>query len=115
MDCKGEDLSHGMRGQVLQGKYHIGKPVDQGQYGRIFNVEDATGAQKSKYSKLVIKFSEDFESIAHEIKVLKKIDKKFQSESKWSKSGFPPMISYGMFIGSNIDSSDLKIQSQNDE
>lgn len=57
--------------------------------------------QNVEGTKLVIKFAEDFESIAHEIKVLKKINKKQRN------GGFPPITSYGMFIGINLDPNDV--------
>lgn len=50
---------------------------------------------------LVMKFAEDFESIAHEIKVLKKINKKSKTV------GFPLISTYGMFIGANLDPKDV--------
>jgi serine/threonine protein kinase len=63
---------------------------------------------------LVIKFADDCESIAQEIKILKKILKKSETSKSKSKNqenfGFPKLIDYGMFIVKN-----LKTVSDDDE
>lgn len=67
IDTKGRGL-RALKGQTLSGRFYVGKPIDGGAYGKIFDCKDLkTGAS------LVIKFSEDYKLLAKEIQNLKKL------------------------------------------
>ena len=58
----------------------------------------------------MIKLSDDFESVANEIKVLKTISKVNQEEldEPNDKTGFPDIISYGMLTCVNLNPKDIR-------
>ena len=57
-----------------------------------------------------MKVSEDFESVAHEIKVLKLVKNAVTDQDKYFP--FPSLKSYGTFIASNLHESDIKETNQ---
>ena len=65
-------------GKILQDKYIIGQPVNSGNQGMIFKIRDITlGDSQSHFGSHVVKFSPQYELLAFEIKILKKVAKKF--------------------------------------
>lgn len=70
IECNGQGYQ-ALVGSVLQGRYKIGNFIDKGNQGSIYEV---TENQKSS-TKMIIKVSEDYDSITEEIKVLKKLRK----------------------------------------
>ena len=51
-----------LKGLKFSGRYLIGKNIDKGSYGNVYECQDTQSS-----SKLVIKFSEDFNVLANEI------------------------------------------------
>ena len=72
IDCQGKLISQALPSNTILDKFVIGQPVDSGEYGRVFQIKDISGRSSTKY---VIKLSEQYENLAHEIKVLKKLTK----------------------------------------
>ena len=65
-------MDSAMNEVLLQNKYRVGKIINSGNQGYIFDVEDTTGNSFQK-DEMVIKFSNDYMDSAYEIKVLVKI------------------------------------------
>ena len=59
----------------------------------------------------MVKISEDFESIAHEIKVLKLVKHKITDVEK--RFLFPSIKAYGTFVGKNVHPADMGGMSEN--
>jgi len=53
-----------------------------------------------------VKFSDDLDNIALEIKVLQKISNLAKKNKQLSCTGFPPLIGHGLMMGINIDPDD---------
>ena len=64
----------GLVGQVLQNRYRIGELLDEGSQGKVFEGVDITKDQLTQ-TPLIIKFSEQYEALAKEIRILKKLRK----------------------------------------
>ena len=73
IDCNGKLITQALPSNTILDKFVIGKSLDSGEYGRVFQVKDITATSSS--TKYVIKLSEQYENLAHEIKVLKKLTK----------------------------------------
>ena len=95
-----------MKGHILQKRFQIGNAVKSGQQGHIFDVKDLNIKPGKAGTELVVKFSSDFEAIAHEIKVLHKIKKLAAKDQSITRTGFPTLEALGMFGGSNLHPED---------
>jgi hypothetical protein len=58
-------------GNILQDRYKIGNFIDKGNQGSIYELTEIA----KPLTKMIIKVSEDYDSITEEIKVLKKLRK----------------------------------------
>ena len=65
----------------------MGKKVNAGTQATIFNVEKTRNRDSNQ--DIVVKFSNNYKAIAHEIKVLHKIEKNMQQSETAERSGFP--------------------------
>ena len=61
LDSKGKGIK-ALNGITLSRRFKIGKTIDGGSYGKIFECQDLQNGQK-----LVLKFSEDYKILAKEI------------------------------------------------
>jgi hypothetical protein len=71
---------------ILNGRYHIGRLIDEGSYGKVYKITDAENQQLP----LVIKLQKTMENAGIEVNSIRKIDKR-------------NMIAYGcVLIGDTI-------------
>ena len=87
------------------------KPLDAGQNAQIFDVQEVAKNdvdESPKTDEFVLKISEDYESMAHEIKVLKLVKRLVEKSKDPHNMPFPKLKDYGTFIGYNLDPSDIK-------
>ena len=61
IEAKGRGMK-ALKGQTLSGRFQVGKAIDGGSYGKIFDCQDLQTGEK-----LVLKFSEDYKILAKEI------------------------------------------------
>ena len=60
-----------LEGQILQQRYQVGKLLDKGNQGKVYEITDVmTEKHGSNKSKLVAKFSEDKDCLANEIRII---------------------------------------------
>ena len=74
IECDGKGYAS-LTGKVLQDRYKIGEFIDKGNQGSIFEITEIAKPQ----TKMIIKVSEDYDSITEEIKTLKKLRKSQKS------------------------------------
>jgi len=70
MECYGNGYE-ALVGNILQDRYKIGNFIDKGNQGSIYELTEIS----KPLTKMIIKVSEDYDSITEEIKVLKKLRK----------------------------------------
>ena len=98
IECNGQGYQ-ALVGSVLQGRYKIGNFIDKGNQGSIYEV---TENQKSS-TKMIIKVSEDYDSITEEIKVLKKLRKSQKTlYGEQMRKYIPQCFNFGMIVVSNF-------------
>ena len=61
IDVQGKGIS-ALKGKILQGQYQVGKCVDRGSYGKIYDCKDLESE-----TQLVVKFSLSYQLLAKEI------------------------------------------------
>ena len=89
-------MSQAIKGKLVQERFLIGEPLESGKFGSVFKVQDIQ--TKKDY---VIKLSPQYELLAYEIKILKKITKKLgKSQHEFY---LPQILEYGMVLLHNMD------------
>ena len=81
--------THNFTNIMLQNRYQIGQPIDEGAHAKIFEVRDLHRDQ----GDLVIKIQQYTRMISREIKILNKIRKAYETEEK--QIALPMILEYG--------------------
>ena len=96
-DVEGKGLD-ALENYTLHGRFKVGKPIDEGAYGKIFSCKDLKSGDP-----LVVKFSEDYSLLATEISNLNKINKVMKTKFTQSKSKHVcELVEYGMMVLDNF-------------
>ena len=100
IECHGKGYK-ALKGQILQNRYLIGDFIDEGGQGKIYSVVDTKKDSEGKIP-LVIKLSEDYESVTEEISILKKLRKEQKRLYGADFRGYTPhCVNFGMLVLSN--------------
>ena len=94
-----------MRGVILKDRYQVQGFIDEGQYGKVYTVRDLQAA--ANHQPLVVKFSQDKEAIALEIRHMKKVYESYDMSTSIKKSTssispIPKVIEYGYIALHNM-------------
>ena len=87
-----------LTGQILKGRYLIGRHIDNGSFGQVHKIIDL----QDKTRPLVIKISADYKLFGKEINAMKKAYKKTSDfVGKDQSCSIPEVVEYGMIIQSS--------------